>query len=76
MSDFDRLSDSEKTLLKIKLDGYLEAAVQAARLRNIGLLEALSVTAAASFAKLRPTPSIVKTPMRSGRLQSSKFTAS
>jgi hypothetical protein len=47
MSDFDRLSDSEKALLKIKLDGYIEAAVQAARLRNLGLLEALSLTAAA-----------------------------
>jgi hypothetical protein len=47
MSDFDHLSDSEKTLLKIKLDGYVEAAVQAARLRNVGLLEALSLTATA-----------------------------
>jgi hypothetical protein len=41
MSDFNRLSDSQKSLLMIKLDGYIEAAVQAARLRNIGLLEAL-----------------------------------
>jgi hypothetical protein len=52
MSDFDRLSDSQKTLLMIKLDGYIEAAVQAARIRNIGLLEALSLTTAAAVREL------------------------
>ena len=52
MSDFDHLSDSHKTLLKIKLDGYIEAAVQAARIKNIGLFEALSLTAAAVVREL------------------------
>jgi hypothetical protein len=47
MSDFDHLDNSQKTLLRIKLDGYIEAAVQAARMRNIGLQESLTLTAAA-----------------------------
>ena len=44
MSDFDNLSDHQKTLLRIKLDGFIEAAVQAARVKNIGASEALSLT--------------------------------
>jgi hypothetical protein len=52
MSDFDRLSDSQKTLLLIKLDGYVEAAVQAARIRSIGLQESLTLTAAAFVREL------------------------
>ena len=52
MSDFNRLSDGQKALLKIKLDGYIEAAVQAARIRNIGVLEALSLTTTALVREL------------------------
>ena len=44
MSDFDRLSDSQKSLLMTKLDGYAEAAVQAARIRNIGLSQRAAET--------------------------------
>ncbi len=52
MSDFHHLSDSRKSLLMIKLDGYIEAAVHAARIKNIGLLEALSLTTAAVIREL------------------------
>ena len=44
MSDFDNLSDHQKTVLRIKLDGFIEAAVQAAGFKNIGASEALSLT--------------------------------
>ncbi|SNS59831.1 inositol monophosphatase family protein [Tropicimonas sediminicola] len=47
MSDFDNLSDQQKALLQIRLDGYLEAAVMAARSQNIGLTEALSLATTA-----------------------------
>lgn len=48
-SDFDVLPDHQQTLLKIKLDGYIEAAVQAARARSIGAHEALFLTMVAVF---------------------------
>lgn len=44
MSDFDNLSDRQKAFLQIKLDGFIEAAVQAARMQNVGISEALSLT--------------------------------
>ncbi|MFD0982649.1 inositol monophosphatase family protein [Tropicimonas aquimaris] len=47
MSDFETLSDQHKALLQIRLDGYLEAAVMAARAQNIGLTEALSLATSA-----------------------------
>jgi hypothetical protein len=43
MTDFDCLSYRHQMLLKIKLDAYIEAAVQAAHKRNIGLQESLSL---------------------------------
>jgi len=36
----------------IKLDGYIETAVQAARIKNIGLLDVLSLTTAAVVREL------------------------
>ncbi len=47
MSDLGFLPDHQQTLLKIKMDGHIEAAVQAAQSRKIGLQEALSLTIAA-----------------------------
>jgi hypothetical protein len=44
MIDFENLGDRQKAWLQIKLDGYIEAAVQAGRLHNLGLSEALSLT--------------------------------
>lgn len=44
MSDFENLTGQQKSLLQIKLDGFIEAAVQAARMCNIGISEALSLT--------------------------------
>ncbi|WP_170756508.1 hypothetical protein [Ruegeria lacuscaerulensis] len=41
MNDFKNLSKQRQTLLKIKIDGYLEATVLAARANNIGLSEAV-----------------------------------
>ena len=51
-SDFDVLPDRQQTVLKIKLDGYIEAAVQAARARSIGAHEALSLTMVAVFREM------------------------
>ena len=51
-SDFDVLPDRQQTLLKIKLDGYIEAAVQAARARSIGAHKALSLTMVAVFREM------------------------
>ena len=51
-SDFDVLPDGQQTLLKIKLDGYIEAAVQASRARSIGAHEALSLTMVAVFREM------------------------
>lgn len=48
--DFENLSDRQKFLLQIKLDGHIEAAVMAARSQNIALSEALTL---ATFALLR-----------------------
>ncbi|SDL48288.1 inositol monophosphatase family protein [Aliiruegeria lutimaris] len=47
MSDLEALSDKQKFLLVVKLDGYVEAAVSAARAQNIGMSEALSLTTTA-----------------------------
>lgn len=44
MSDFDNLPSNQRLRLQIILDGLIEAAVQAARVQNIGLSEALSLT--------------------------------
>jgi hypothetical protein len=47
MSDFQILTSQFQSLLQIKLDGYVEACVLAARQQNIGLEEALHLTCAA-----------------------------
>lgn len=44
MSDFDNLPNNQRLRLQIILDGLIEAAVQAARVQNLGLSEALSLT--------------------------------
>lgn len=41
MNDFKNLDKQRQTVLQIKLDGFAEAAVQAARTQNIGPSEAL-----------------------------------
>lgn len=43
-SDFQTLTPQLQTLLQIKLDGYIEACLLAARQQNIGLEEALQLT--------------------------------
>ena len=53
MADLDFLADPVKTALTIKLDGYIEACVALARLHNIGLGEALSLTALALMRELQ-----------------------
>lgn len=50
MSDFENLTDQQKFFLQVKQDGFIEAAVMAARAQSIGLSEALSLT---TFALLR-----------------------
>jgi ADP-ribosyl-[dinitrogen reductase] hydrolase len=50
MSDFENLTDQQKFFLQVKQDGFIEAAVLAARAQSIGLSEALSLT---TFALLR-----------------------
>jgi len=47
MSDFDNLPDQQKFLLQVKLDGFIEGAVLAARVQNVGVSEALSLTTSA-----------------------------
>ncbi len=47
MSDFDNLDKQRQTLLEIKLDGFVEAAVQTARLNNIGLSETFTLVSKA-----------------------------
>lgn len=44
MSDFQTLTPQFQALLQIKLDGYIEACLLAARQQNIGLEEALQLT--------------------------------
>ena len=44
MSDFQTLTPQFQGLLQIKLDGYIEACLLAARQQNIGLEEALQLT--------------------------------
>jgi len=52
MSDVGVLPARQQTLLTIKLDGFIEAAVQAAHARKIGVHEALSLTMAAVFREM------------------------
>lgn len=47
MSDFENLTDQQKFFLQVKLDGFIEAAVMAARAQSIGLSEALSLATSA-----------------------------
>jgi len=47
MSDFENLTDQQKLFLQVKLDGFIEAAVMAARAQSIGLSEALSLATSA-----------------------------
>lgn len=47
MSDFENLTDQQKFLLQVKLDGFIEGAVLAARVQNVGVSEALSLTTSA-----------------------------
>ena len=47
MSDFERLDDQNKALLQIKMDGYVEACILAARQQNIGIGEAMKLAATA-----------------------------
>lgn len=47
MSDFENLTDQQRFLLQVKLDGFIEAAVLAARTQSIGLSEALFLTTSA-----------------------------
>ena len=44
MSDFQNLTPQFQALLQIKLDGYIEACLLAARRQNMGLEEALQLT--------------------------------
>ncbi len=44
MNDFKNLNKQRQTLLKIKIDGYIEAAILAAKTNNIGLSEAVVLT--------------------------------
>nr|WP_321251730.1 hypothetical protein [uncultured Ruegeria sp.] len=44
MNDFKNLNKQRQTLLKIKIDGYIEAAILAAKTNNIGLSEAVFLT--------------------------------
>ncbi len=44
MSDFQNLPPQMQTALQIKLDGFIEACVQASRALNIGLTEAIDLT--------------------------------
>lgn len=43
MSDFQKLSEQNRAFLQIKLDGYIEACIQAAQVNSIGLSEALDL---------------------------------
>lgn len=47
MNDFENLTDQQRFLLQVKLDGFIEAAVLAARTQSIGLSEALLLTTSA-----------------------------
>lgn len=47
MSDFENLTDQRKFLLQVKLDGFIEGAVLAARTHRLGVSEALSLATAA-----------------------------
>jgi ADP-ribosyl-[dinitrogen reductase] hydrolase len=49
MSGFENLTDQQKFLLQVKLDGFIEGAVLAARVHNVGVSEALSVKVAPSL---------------------------
>jgi hypothetical protein len=47
MSDFENLTDQQRLVLQVKLDGFIEAGVMASRALNIGLSEALSLATSA-----------------------------
>jgi len=49
MSDFQKLSDQNRSILQIKLDGHIEACIQAAQIYSIGLSEALDLMLLASL---------------------------
>ncbi len=44
MNDFKNLNKQRQTLLKIKIDGFIEAAILAAKTNNVGLSEAVFLT--------------------------------
>ncbi len=44
MNDFENLNKQRQILLKIKIDGYVEAAFLTAKANNIGLSEAACLT--------------------------------
>ncbi len=47
MSDLSNLSKQRQTILQVKIDGYIEAAMHASKANNLGLSEALSIAAKA-----------------------------
>lgn len=53
MSDFEHLSSQHKALLNIKMDGYIEASVAAARRLNLGVSEALLLCLLATLREFR-----------------------
>ena len=52
MSDLKALSPQLQTMLQIKLDGYIEACVLAARQQNIGFRETMQITMPALIREL------------------------
>lgn len=52
MRDAELLTPQQRAILRLKLDGYIEACVQMARLHNIGLAEALELTSQALFREM------------------------
>lgn len=53
MSDFQKLSDQNRSILQIKLDGHIEACIQAAQIYSIGLSEALDLMLVAALREFR-----------------------
>ncbi len=47
MSDLSNLSKQRQTILQVKIDGHIEAAMHASKANNIGLVEAMSLASRA-----------------------------
>lgn len=52
MSDYERLNDQMKAILRVRLDGHIEACVLAAYHMNIGITEAVDLAALAFLREL------------------------